>query len=81
MILSLTAGDPDAGSSRGAFHLSVNRLNVALSRARTKAVLVASAHAFGALPQDAAAMRMASLCKGLRDRIPSVDLTQVYVLG
>lgn len=78
VIVSLTAGDPDASTRRGAFHLSVNRLNVALSRARTKAVLVASAHAFEALPHDAAAMRMASLCKGLRDRIPAVDLTKVY---
>lgn len=79
VIVSLTAGDPDASSSRGAFHLSVNRLNVALSRARTKAVLVASSHAFRALPHDADGMRMASLCKGLRDRIPAIDLTKVYV--
>ena len=79
VIVSLTAGDPDATSTRSAFHLSVNRLNVALSRARTKAVLVASWHAFRALPHEAEAMRMASLCKGLRDRIPVVDLTRVYV--
>ncbi|MCA8976998.1 MAG: AAA family ATPase, partial [Planctomycetes bacterium] len=81
VIVSLTAGDPDASSARGAFHLSVNRLNVALSRARTKAVLVASGHAFLALPHDADGMRMASLCKDLRDRIPVVDLTPVYVVG
>ncbi|MCA8953664.1 MAG: AAA family ATPase [Planctomycetes bacterium] len=79
VVVSLTIGDPDASSRRGAFHLSVNRLNVALSRARTKAVLVASAHAFDALPSDPTALRMASLCKQLRDRIPQVDLTAVYV--
>lgn len=81
VIVSLTAGDPDSASARSAFHLSINRLNVALSRARTKAVLVASSHAFLALPHDAAGMRMASLCKGLRDRLPVVDLTPVYTAG
>ncbi|MFO1076289.1 MAG: AAA domain-containing protein [Planctomycetota bacterium] len=79
VIVSLTAGDPDEASGRSAFHLSTNRLNVALSRARTKAVLVASAHAFAALPHDALALRMASRCKELRDRIPAVDATRLYV--
>lgn len=78
VIVSLTAGDPDANSRRGAFHLSLNRINVALSRARTKAVLVASSHAFRSLPHDATAMRMASRCKELRDRLPSIDLTRLY---
>ncbi|MBM4061414.1 MAG: hypothetical protein FJ265_10035 [Planctomycetes bacterium] len=81
VVVSLTAGDPHEVRSRGAFHLSANRLNVALSRARTKAVLVASAHAFRALPPDTEGLRMASRCKGLRDRMPSVDLTRLYVVG
>ncbi|MCR9244238.1 MAG: AAA domain-containing protein [bacterium] len=80
VVVSLTAGDPDANSRRGAFHLSINRLNVALSRARTKAVLVASRHAFESLPHDAAALRMASRCKELRDRLPVVDLTKLYAI-
>ena len=80
VIVSLTAGDPREAKGRGAFHLSLHRLNVALSRARTKVVLVASAHAFRALPHDAEGLRMASLCKGLRDRMVSVDLTRLYVV-
>lgn len=78
VIVSLTAGDPAASKARGAFHLSLNRLNVALSRARTKAILVASAHAFRALPHDAEGLRMASRCRELRDRLPCVDLTRLY---
>jgi len=81
VIVSLTAGDPQESKGRGAFHLSLNRLNVALSRARTKAVLVASAHAFAALPHDAEGLRMASRCKELRDRLPVIDLTRLYVVG
>lgn len=80
VIVSLTAGDPQAVRGRGAFHLSSHRLNVALSRARTKAVLVASAHAFTALPADPEGLRMASRGKALRDRLPCVDLTRLYVV-
>jgi DNA replication ATP-dependent helicase Dna2 len=80
VVVSLTAGDPFAARARGAFHLSTNRLNVALSRARTKAVLVASAHAFAALPHDPDGLRMASRCKELRDRLPMVDLTRIYAV-
>ncbi len=79
VIVSLTTGDPQAVRGRGAFHLSSHRLNVALSRARSKAVLVASAHAFTALPADPEGLRMAARGKALRDRLPCVDLTRVYV--
>ncbi len=81
VLVSLTAGDPRETKGRGAFHLSTNRLNVALSRARTKAVLVASAHAFRALPHDTEGLRMASCCMGLRDRLTTVDLSRLYVVS
>ena len=81
VLLSLTAGDPAASKRGAAFHLSLNRLNVALSRARTKVVLVGSSHAFRALPTDADGLRMASRCKELRDRLHMVDLSRVYVVG
>lgn len=79
VIVSLTAGDPAESKGRGAFHLSLNRLNVALSRARTKAVLVASAHAFRALPHDADGLRMASRCKELAARMHQIDLSKLYL--
>ncbi|MEC9048459.1 MAG: AAA domain-containing protein [Planctomycetota bacterium] len=81
VIVSLAAGDPAESKKRGAFHLSLNRLNVALSRARSKAVLVGSSHAFKALPPDAAGLRMASRCKELRDRMTCVDMTKLYVVA
>ena len=81
VVLSLAAGDPAESKRRGAFHLSLNRLNVALSRARTKAILVGSSHAFRALPPDADGLRMASRCKELRDRMTPIDLSSLYVVG
>ena len=80
VVLSLAAGDPAQVKRGTAFHLSLNRLNVALSRARTKAVLVGSSHAFRALPSDATGLRMASRCKELRDRMTSVDMSSLYAL-
>jgi len=79
VMVSLTAGDAAEAKGRGAFHLSLNRLNVALSRARTKAVLVASAHAFRALPHDADGLRMASRGKELCQRLHQVDLSRLYL--
>ena len=80
VIVSLTSGDPSESRGRGAFHLSLNRINVALSRARTKAVLVASAHAFRALPDEPDGLRMASRCKELRDRVRQIDVTRLYAV-
>lgn len=78
VVVSLTAGDPDEARGRSAFHLNENRLNVALSRARTKVVLVASSHSFEAIPGDVDALRTASRCRELRDRMAVVDLTKLY---
>ena len=78
ILISLAVGDPDTLNSRSAFFFSTNRLNVAMSRARTKVVLVASRGAFRALPMDPDSLRAASLFKTLYRRLPHVDLTQVY---
>jgi len=78
VIVSLAAGDPDSLRDRSKFFFSANRLNVALSRARTKAVLVASDGAFRALPMDPESLAVASLFKDLRAALPEVDLTAVY---
>ena len=78
VILSLTAGDPDSLAHRAAFFYSTNRLNVALSRARTKVVVIGSASAFAALPQDLPSLRAATVFRRLYRRVPQVDLTRVY---
>lgn len=78
VLVSLAAGDPHSLRDRSKFFFSANRINVALSRARTKAVLVASDGAFRALPMDPESLAVASLFKELRARLPEVDLTAVY---
>ena len=78
VVVSLTAGDPEEARGRGAFHLNENRLNVAISRARNKVVVVASKHTFLSVPEDVDAMRTASRCRELRDRMTMVDVTRLY---
>ncbi len=78
VLVSLAVGDPDTLDRRASFFFSTNRLNVALSRARTKAVLVASIGAFRALPMDPDSLIAASVWKSLEKRLPTVDLTAVY---
>lgn len=77
VVLTLATGDP-AALTRSEFFLSANRVNVAVSRARSKVVLVASPHAFTALPMEVEAMRTASLLRRLRDRMHVVDATRLY---
>jgi DNA replication ATP-dependent helicase Dna2 len=78
VLVSLAAGDPDALRHRAEFFFSRNRLNVALSRARVKAVLIASRHAFTALPADAECLRAAAVFRRVAASMPHVDLTAVY---
>ncbi len=78
VVVSLTAGDPEDSRGRGAFHLNENRLNVAISRARSKVVVVASSYTFEAVPEDFDALRTASRCRELRDRMKMVDVTKLY---
>ncbi len=78
VIVSLAVGDPDTLHARASFFFSTKRLNVALSRARSKFVLVASRGAFEALPSDPESLRAASTFKRLFAVLPQVDLTKVY---
>ena len=78
ILISLAVGDPDSLQRRASFFFSINRLNVSLSRARTKAILVASEGAFRALPLDPDSLRAASVFKSLRDRLPQVNFTKLY---
>ncbi|MCC6670972.1 MAG: ATP-binding protein [Planctomycetes bacterium] len=78
VLVSLAAGDPDSLHRRAAFFYSTNRLNVSLSRARTKAILVASRGAFAGLPMEAESLRAAATFRRLYRMLPQVDLTAVY---
>ncbi len=78
VVISLGAGDPAELGGRSGFFFSEHRLNVALSRARTKAVLVCSEQVFRALPMDPVALRVASKLRELRGRLSEWDGTRVY---
>ena len=78
VVISLAVGDPDSLSGRSAFFFSTNRLNVAMSRARSKVILVASRGAFQGLPMDPDSLRAASLFKVLFHTLPQVNLTERY---
>ena len=78
IVLSLAVGDPDALERRGSFFLSTHRMNVALSRAKVKAIVVGSGSAFAALPGDIEGLRAAAAFRRLAARVPQVDLTAVY---
>lgn len=70
VLISLAVGDSDTLSSRAAFFFSTNRLNVAMSRARSKVILVASEGAFRGLPMDPESLKAASLFKSLFRSLP-----------
>lgn len=78
IVLSLAVGDPDALERRGTFFLSTNRLNVALSRARVKAIVVGSRSTFEALPSDLEGLRAAAAFRRLYRMLPQVDFTAAY---
>ncbi len=75
VVVSLAVGDPDTLRGRSNFFFSANRMNVALSRARTKAVLIASPQVFTALPMDPESLAVASTFKRLVAALPHVDAT------
>ncbi len=77
VVLSMAMGDAEALRNRAAFFFSPQRLNVALSRARTKAVVVASPRIFRALPLDPAALRAAALFRRLERLVPKLAAATV----
>lgn len=78
IVLSLAVGDPDSLDRRGTFFFTTNRLNVALSRARVKAIVVGSRSTFEALPGDVDGLRAAAAFRRLYTMLPQVDFTRAY---
>ena len=52
VLISIATSDPDFAASLGRFLFSPNRLNVAISRARSKVVLACSTSALESIPSD-----------------------------
>ena len=75
VVVSLVASDPDhlAGDA-AAFFYSGNRLNVTITRARTKLIVVASPHAFTAFPRTLAGLADVERFRRLRRELPAVAL-------
>ena len=76
VIVSLVASDPDhlAGEA-AAFFYSGNRLNVTITRARTKLIVVASPLAFTAFPKTLAGLADVERFRRLKRELPSVFVT------
>lgn len=70
IILSLTASDPDALLGEAAFFFSPNRLNVSLTRARKKLIVLMSEAILDAYPDDARALAGADVMRRLWKQLP-----------
>jgi DNA replication ATP-dependent helicase Dna2 len=73
VVVSLTASDPDhlAGDA-AAFFYSGNRLNVTITRARTKLIVVASPLVFTSFPKTLAGLADVERFRLMRRELPSV---------
>lgn len=78
LVLSLAASDRDYLEAQAEFFYEPGRLNVALTRARSKCIVVASRHAFRARPMELAELLDAARFKRLAREIPVVQLTDRY---
>jgi len=78
VVVSLAASDPDhlAGDA-AAFFYSANRLNVTLTRARTKLIIVASPLAFTAFPKTMAGLADVERFRRLRRELPAVHVSEM----
>lgn len=73
IILSLTASDPQAIRREAEFFFSPNRLNVSLTRARRKLIVLMSEAILEAFPDDLTALRGADILRRLWTRLPHVE--------
>jgi DNA replication ATP-dependent helicase Dna2 len=72
IVASLAATDPDYVVSVAGFLFSPNRLNVTISRARSKAILISSPNIFSVLPADLSAVQSRMQCQALLSRALAV---------
>jgi DNA replication ATP-dependent helicase Dna2 len=76
VVVSLVASDPEhLAGDHAAFFYSGNRLNVTLTRARTKLIVVASPLAFEAYPRDLAGLQDVERFRRLRRETPAIELS------
>jgi superfamily I DNA and/or RNA helicase len=81
IIVACTASDPDYIAAEAEFLMDPQRLNVALSRARKKLIVVAAATVFGALPIDLPIFERAELWKRLHAHVAPHTLWRGTIHG
>lgn len=77
IVLSLTASDPDAAAAQAGFLFSPNRLNVALTRARKKLIVLMSPAILESFPDDLNALQGAELLRRLWRGSPRLEAAEV----
>ena len=78
VVVSLVASDPDHLAGEAAeFFYSGNRLNVTITRARTKLIVVASPLAFAAFPKTLEELEDVERFRRFRREVPSMILSAV----
>ena len=78
VLLSLASSDRDDLERQASFFYQPGRLNVCLSRARSKCILVASRHAFRARPKDLVEFQAVSKFKALARSLEQVDMSRSH---
>jgi DNA replication ATP-dependent helicase Dna2 len=78
VIVSLACSDPDALRRDASFFFSANRLNVTLTRARTKLVVIGSPRVLATYPRSHAGLVQVDLFHRLFQELPRVDWTARY---
>lgn len=77
VVLSLTASDPEASLAQAGFLFSPNRLNVSLTRARKKLVILMSEALLDAFPDDARALHGSELLRRLWRDLPHASARDI----
>jgi DNA replication ATP-dependent helicase Dna2 len=76
VVVSLAGSDPDyLGGDAASFFYAAPRLNVTITRARTKLIVVASPRAFEAFPKTLSGLADVERFRRLRRELPSIDAT------
>jgi hypothetical protein len=81
IIYSATESDPAYLRDTGTFLFDPRRLTVAISRAKTKLVVIASESVFAYFPTDEASLNNSALWRNLRDKACTIRLWREEIMG
>lgn len=76
VLVSFASSDPHFLKNKIGFYFNPNRLNVAITRARVKRIMVGSKHAFRVRPTGLEDIRMVNVFKKLFRQTPRLDYTE-----